>query len=91
MNNFIDILNDFIYLYFSENSEMGKLQDDCKEWRGMRRAYGAVWDMPNPPEGSITLRFQVSGSMGMKWIVANNAIPADWKAGVAYDSAIQLY
>ncbi|XP_031269943.1 expansin-like B1 [Pistacia vera] len=65
-------------------------QEDCKEWRGMRRAYGAVWDMPNPPYGSITLRFQVSGSMGMTWIVANNAIPGDWKAGVAYESDIQL-
>ena len=57
----------------------------------MRKAYGAVWDMSNPPKGSITLRFQVSGSAGQKWIQAQNAIPSEWKVGVAYDSAILLY
>ncbi|KAG8659516.1 expansin-like B1 [Manihot esculenta] len=65
-------------------------QEDCKEWIGMRRAFGAVWDMPNPPNGYITLRLQVSGSAGLTWLQATNAIPNDWKAGVAYDSNIQL-
>ncbi|KAJ6706074.1 EXPANSIN-LIKE B1 [Salix purpurea] len=65
-------------------------QEDCKEWRGMRRAYGAVWDMPNPPKGAISLKIHVSGSAGVTWVQAANAIPSDWKAGIAYDSAIQL-
>ncbi|XP_050226795.1 expansin-like B1 [Mercurialis annua] len=65
-------------------------QEDCKEWIGMRNAHGAVWDRPNPPKGYITLRFQVSGSAGLTWVQATNAIPSEWKAGVAYDSAIQL-
>ncbi|KAJ9173318.1 hypothetical protein P3X46_016469 [Hevea brasiliensis] len=65
-------------------------QEDCKEWIGMRRAYGAVFDMANPPKGYLTMRFQVSGSAGLKWVQATNAIPGDWRAGVAYDSAIQL-
>lgn len=66
-------------------------QEDCKEWRGMRRAYGAVWDMPNPPKGAISLRFQVSGSAGVTyWAQAPNVIPSDWKAGIAYDSTVQL-
>ncbi|KAJ0799458.1 putative expansin, cellulose-binding-like domain-containing protein [Helianthus annuus] len=47
------------------------MQEDCKEWRCMRRAYGAVWDMQNPPEGAIDLRFQVSGS---KWIQLKSLI-----------------
>jgi hypothetical protein len=66
------------------------MQEDCKEWRGMRRAYGAVWDIPNPPKGAISLKLQVCGSAGVTWVQADNVLPSDWKAGVAYDSAIQL-
>ncbi|XP_006838532.2 expansin-like B1 [Amborella trichopoda] len=68
-------------------------QEDCKEWRGMRRAYGAVWDMPNPPNAGagLNLRFRVSGGVeGEKWVVLPNAIPTNWKAGAVYDSTIQL-
>ncbi|KAI3905139.1 hypothetical protein MKX01_017385 [Papaver californicum] len=65
-------------------------QEDCKEWRGMRKAYGGVWDITSPPKGVIKVRFQVSGADGQKWIQVSNAIPSDWKAGVAYDTAIQL-
>ncbi|KAL9448639.1 hypothetical protein AB3S75_016011 [Citrus x aurantiifolia] len=65
-------------------------QADCREWVAMRRAFGAVFDISSPPEGAISLRFQVSGSAGLTWVVANNAIPSDWKAGVAYESEIQL-
>ncbi|GAY68849.1 hypothetical protein CUMW_267370 [Citrus unshiu] len=60
-------------------------QEDCKDWVPMRRAFGAVFDISNPPPGAINLRFQVSGSAGLTWVVANNAIPKVWKAGVAYD------
>lgn len=56
----------------------------------MRRAYGAVFDTPNPPSGSLNLRFQVSGSAGQKFVEANQAIPGDWKAGVSYETDIQL-
>ncbi|KVH95569.1 expansin-like B1 [Cynara cardunculus var. scolymus] len=62
-------------------------QEDCKEWRGMRRAYGAVWDMPNPPQGVLNLRFQVNGA---KWVQLKSVIPSEWKAGAAYDTTIQL-
>ncbi|KAG6788709.1 hypothetical protein POTOM_004786 [Populus tomentosa] len=66
-------------------------QEDCEEWRGMRRAYGAVWDMANPPKGAISLKLQVCGSAAeVTWVQADNVLPSDWKAGVAYDSAIQL-
>ncbi|XP_059657661.1 expansin-like B1 [Cornus florida] len=65
-------------------------QEDCKEWRGMRRAYGAVWDMANPPKGGLDLRFQVNGYAGVKWMPLRNVIPGDWKAGVVYETGIQL-
>ncbi|XP_058106576.1 expansin-like B1 [Magnolia sinica] len=61
-------------------------QDNVKEWRAMRRAYGGVWDMANPPEGALNLRFLASG----KWVQLKNVIPSDWKAGMAYDSHFQL-
>lgn len=62
-------------------------REDHREWRGMRRAYGAVWDMPNPPQGAIKLRFQLNAAA---WVQVDNAVPSDWKAGAAYESAIQL-
>ncbi|KVH89758.1 Barwin-like endoglucanase [Cynara cardunculus var. scolymus] len=62
-------------------------KEEWQEWRCMRRAYGAVWDIPNPPEGALNLRFQVSGS---KWVQLKSLIPSDWKAGATYDTAVQL-
>lgn len=56
----------------------------------MRKSYGAVWDMANPPKGPVSLRFQVSGRRGQKWVQLMNVIPSHWKAGVAYDSKFQL-
>ncbi|KAK6935092.1 Expansin, cellulose-binding-like domain [Dillenia turbinata] len=64
-------------------------QEDCQQWRGTRRAYGAVWDMSNPPRGSLDLRFQATSTNG-EWVLLKGVIPSDWKAGVAYDSAFQL-
>ena len=66
------------------------MQEDFQQWMAMRRAYGAVWDLANPPSGPIKLRFQVSGSSGIKWVKSKNDLPGDWKAGAAYDSYIQL-
>ncbi|KAJ0961622.1 hypothetical protein J5N97_001119 [Dioscorea zingiberensis] len=66
-------------------------QEDCKEWRGMRRAYGAVWDSVNPPNGPMNMRLQVSGDDGAQnWVQLTAVVPNDWKAGVSYDSAVQL-
>ncbi|KAJ0970710.1 hypothetical protein J5N97_018669 [Dioscorea zingiberensis] len=66
-------------------------QEDCKEWRGMRRAYGAVWDAVNPPNGPMNMRLQVSGDDGAQnWVQLTAVVPNDWKAGVSYDSAVQL-
>jgi hypothetical protein len=66
--------------------------EDCKEWRGMRKVYGAVWDMQNPPKGPLSIRFQVrSGASGeVKWVQFASVIPDDWKPGVAYDTAFQF-
>ncbi|KAH9776971.1 expansin-like B1 [Citrus sinensis] len=79
-------------LYVSGQNDVLAVEiwQDCRDWVPMRRAFGAVFDISNPSPGEINLRFQVSGSAGFTWVVANNAIPRAWKAGVAYGSAIQL-
>ncbi|THF96672.1 hypothetical protein TEA_000859 [Camellia sinensis var. sinensis] len=53
-------------------------------------AYGAVWDMANPPAGALNFRVQVSGSAGLKWVQLSSVIPSEWKAGAVYDTTIQL-
>ncbi|PIN09248.1 hypothetical protein CDL12_18171 [Handroanthus impetiginosus] len=67
-------------------------QEDCKQWRWMRRPYGAVWDIENPPQGALLIRFQVSNEFTgeVKWIQIAGAVPSDWKAGVAYETGLQL-
>lgn len=65
----------------------------CKQWRPMRKVYGAVWDMENPPMGSaLNLRFQATSAITgeVKLVQIANALPSDWKVGVAYDTSIQL-
>ncbi|KAL5551342.1 hypothetical protein UlMin_001518 [Ulmus minor] len=61
-------------------------------WReALRRVYGAVWDMENPPRGSISLRLQATSTEGVTYSVQSvNAIPNDWKAGATYDSNVQI-
>ncbi|GKU95640.1 hypothetical protein SLEP1_g8973 [Rubroshorea leprosula] len=67
-------------------------QEDCKEWRSMRRVFGTVFDAENPPRGPVSLRLQVTGSHGSYiWLEAWNVIPGDWKGGVAYQSDIELH
>ena len=57
----------------------------------MRRAFGAVWELQNPPKGSIKLRLQMSCSTtGVNWVENDNAIPDNWIAGAVYDSTIQF-
>ncbi|KAJ0970716.1 hypothetical protein J5N97_018675 [Dioscorea zingiberensis] len=66
-------------------------QEDRKEWRGMRRVYGAVWDMVNPPKGPMNMLLQITGDDGAQnWVQLTDVIPKDWKAGASYDSAVQL-
>ncbi|KAL3619434.1 hypothetical protein CASFOL_037004 [Castilleja foliolosa] len=65
---------------------------ECKEWRGMRKVYGAVWDMENPPIAVTNVRLQVVMSEGqvVKLVEMPNVIPTYWKPGVVYDTGFQL-
>ncbi|XP_010533848.1 PREDICTED: expansin-like B1 [Tarenaya hassleriana] len=64
-----------------------EIKDDWGEWIEMRRAYGAVFDLPNPPKGALTVRFLVDKA---GWKEATDIIPYKWKPGDIYDLAFQL-
>lgn len=67
-------------------------EEDSLEWRTCRRAYGAVWDIANPPRGPLTVRIFLDGSASTRarWVLVPKVIPLFWQAGVAYDTSIQL-
>ncbi|GAA0159605.1 hypothetical protein LIER_16342 [Lithospermum erythrorhizon] len=82
-----------IPLYQAGVSDINSMEvwlEDCKEWRAMRRVYGTVYDLENPPMGVITVRIQVSTNGETKWVQLTNVIPTEWKAGATYDTSIQL-
>ncbi|KAL6965159.1 Expansin-like A1 [Sarracenia purpurea var. burkii] len=59
-------------------------------WNFMSRNYGAVWDTSRVPSGALQFRVVVTSGYDGKWIWAKNVLPADWKAGVIYDSGVQI-
>lgn len=65
-------------------------QEDSQQWRPMRRAFGAVFDVANPPRGDISVRLLVRGTRGVRWVLPRGAIPGDWEAGATYPTGIQL-
>ncbi|XVE57564.1 hypothetical protein DITRI_Ditri04bG0100200 [Diplodiscus trichospermus] len=66
-------------------------QGNCNEATyPMRRAYGSVFDIANPPSGAIGLKIRFRRSAGLTWVQAPNVIPSNWKAGVIYESDMQL-
>lgn len=56
----------------------------------MSRNYGAVWDTSRVPDGPLQFRVVVTSGYDGKNIWAQNVLPADWKAGVTYDSGVQI-
>ncbi|XP_052180122.1 expansin-like B1 [Diospyros lotus] len=62
-------------------------QAKYQQWKDMRRVYGAVWDIPNPPSGALSLRVQVCGQ---KWVYLSKAIPKKWKSGAIYETGVKL-
>ncbi|XP_050230885.1 expansin-like A1 [Mercurialis annua] len=69
---------------------MDVAQVGSSNWGYMSRNYGAVWDTDRVPEGALQFRFVVTGGYDGKWIWAKSVLPADWKAGVVYDSGVQI-
>ncbi|XP_052210621.1 expansin-like B1 [Diospyros lotus] len=74
----------------SDITAMEVWQEEDQEWKCMRRAFGTVWDLPSPPSGPLTFRAQVSCSGSTRWVQMTDVVPSEWKAGVVYDTPIQL-
>ncbi|CAO2819439.1 unnamed protein product [Amaranthus hypochondriacus] len=88
----------FQFLYLAGNADITAVElfeEESLGWRTCRRAYGAVWDMINPPKGPLTVRFFLDGSSANKvrarWVLLPNLIPASWIPGSAYDTSLQLH
>ncbi|GMG98831.1 hypothetical protein Nepgr_000671 [Nepenthes gracilis] len=69
---------------------MDVAQVGLPNWTFMSRNYGAVWDTSRPPSGPLQFRFVVTSGYDGKYVWAKNALPADWKPGVIYDSDVQI-
>ncbi|XP_059302472.1 expansin-like B1 [Lycium ferocissimum] len=66
-------------------------EEETQEWISMRRSYGAVFDLPNPPNGELKVRFLTSAGAETKWVQSDKAvIPAEWEAGTTIETDIQL-
>ncbi|KAJ3678720.1 hypothetical protein LUZ60_002523 [Juncus effusus] len=54
------------------------------------RSHGATWEVTPPPSGTLSIRMLLSGDDDDTWIVSANNIPANWTAGMIYDSGVQV-
>ncbi|XP_054787356.1 expansin-like A2 [Prosopis cineraria] len=65
-------------------------QVGSSNWRFMSRKNGAIWETERAPEGALQLRMVVTSGYDGKWIWAPKVLPEDWKAGLIYDSGVQI-
>ncbi|KAG8051936.1 hypothetical protein GUJ93_ZPchr0001g30126 [Zizania palustris] len=59
------------------------------EWKDLKESWGAIWrlDTPKPMKGPFSVRISTESG---KELVADDIIPADWKADSVYKSDLQL-
>ncbi|XP_058079222.1 expansin-like A2 [Magnolia sinica] len=65
-------------------------QVGSSNWRYMTQNHGPVWDTDRTPAGPLQFRLVVTGGYDGKWVWAQRVLPTDWKAGVVYDSGVQI-
>ncbi|GAB2267784.1 Expansin-like A2 [Dionaea muscipula] len=65
-------------------------QVGVQNWGYMSRNYGTVWDTSRAPTGPLQFRFIATSGYDGSYVWAKNALPADWKPGVTYDSGVQI-
>ncbi|XP_028768070.1 expansin-like A2 [Neltuma alba] len=65
-------------------------QVGSSNWNFMSRKNGAIWATDRVPAGALQLRIVVTSGYDGKWIWAPKVLPQDWKAGLVYDSGVQI-
>ncbi|XP_057526670.1 expansin-like A3 [Amaranthus tricolor] len=66
-------------------------RDDESVWAFLSRKYGAVWDTDSAPTGNLTFRFIINSGFNPRYFYTNQGVlPANWKAGVIYNSTVQI-
>ncbi|KAF9621672.1 hypothetical protein IFM89_030315 [Coptis chinensis] len=65
-------------------------QVGSSSWSYLSRNHGAVWDTSRVPQGPLQFRLVVTGGFDGKWVWAPKVLPANWKAGVIYDTGVQI-
>ncbi|MCD7466618.1 hypothetical protein HAX54_003465 [Datura stramonium] len=66
-------------------------EEKSYKWIAMRRAYGAVFDLANPPSGPLKLRIQVTQGGYTKWVQSKKTlIPSYWKPGTIIQTDIHF-
>ncbi|KAJ8556468.1 hypothetical protein K7X08_032220 [Anisodus acutangulus] len=61
------------------------------KWIPMRRSYGAVFDLANPPKGNLKMKIQIKEGENTKWVQSDKtAIPDYWKPGNTYETDVQI-
>ncbi|XP_062209957.1 major pollen allergen Cyn d 1-like [Phragmites australis] len=69
--------------------EVDVKEKGSNEFLPMKQSSGTIWtlDTPKPLKGPLSIRLTAKGG-GMR--VEDDVIPADWKAGTAYNSKLQF-
>ncbi|XP_077246771.1 expansin-like A2 [Tasmannia lanceolata] len=65
-------------------------QVGSSSWHYMSRNHGAIWDTNRFPSGPLQFRLVVTSGYDGRWVWAKSILPADWKAGLIYDSGVQI-
>ncbi|KAK9698850.1 hypothetical protein RND81_08G135600 [Saponaria officinalis] len=68
-------------------------QKKWKTWIPMRKTFGAVWDIENPPRGDINLKFLLSATGSVddgQWVESPTIASTSIQAGATLDTGIQL-
>ncbi|XP_074315940.1 expansin-like B1 [Silene latifolia] len=67
-------------------------QEDSKTWRDMRKPYGAVWDIENPPKSeTLTFSFLLSATGSVddgEWVDSPTYVSTSLEAGATFDTGI---
>ncbi|XP_026429783.1 expansin-like A2 [Papaver somniferum] len=58
--------------------------------RDMDHKRGAVWEMKNALQGSLSFRLFVYSGYDRSFVYSNKDLPADWKVGKIYDLGVQM-